>query len=353
MPATPKTPKNHGDKPYQPSPSRSTAKLEQDRRRGFVYPKTQSAGEKEQIHQEELGRTHFKAGNAFIGPLAKAWREGNVASFDGMMANFRGGWKWCCLNCFGYEDRFHLSPENDVPGYTDKDGKGWYNVMEFDGMFVCRHPVPEAGKSTSGGSSCFCCRGTKFKCAPLPSAYMTVFNRDYGVVTRYEAACKVLTIPNVPHEVAIAVGDELQRLMNRMVLPLLSNKTDCLVENRLVTSWQAYRDAEIQKHNDEWAKSHPDAARNPDGSVTIPEADEWPQKEPYREFLFKGHGEDIGEPVPAAPMEGPAGAEYDDDVLRTPTPSPPPSPTPAPASGKKQKKKKKEKKVVDASNDEE
>ena len=195
----------------------------------------------EQIHQEELGRTHFKAGNAFIEPLAKAWREGTVASFDGMMvcsfslfyslhrehglltpivrtqANFRGGWKWCCLNCFGYEDRFHLSAENDVPGYTDKDGKGWYNVMEFNGMFVCRHPVPEAGKSTSGGSSCYCCRGTKFKCAPLPSAYMTVFDKDHGVVTRYEAACEVLTIPNVPHEVAIAVGDELQRLMNRMV----------------------------------------------------------------------------------------------------------------------------------------
>ena len=39
----------------------------------------------EQIHLEELGRTHFKAGNAFVEPLAKAWREGNVASFDGMM----------------------------------------------------------------------------------------------------------------------------------------------------------------------------------------------------------------------------------------------------------------------------
>jgi hypothetical protein len=37
--------KTHGDKPYQPSPSKEKTKLEQDRSRGFVYPKTQSADE--------------------------------------------------------------------------------------------------------------------------------------------------------------------------------------------------------------------------------------------------------------------------------------------------------------------
>ena len=84
-------------------------------------------------------------------------------------------------------------------------------------MFVCRHPLPDAGKSSGKGSSCFCCRGTNIKCAPLPSAYMTVFDPTYGVRTRYQAACEVLTIANVPHPVAIAVGDEFQRLMNLMV----------------------------------------------------------------------------------------------------------------------------------------
>ena len=129
---------------------------------------------------------------------------------------------------------------------------------------------------------------------------------------------------------------------------MLSNKTDCLVENRFTAAWLAYRETERQKHFDDWAQRTP-YARNPNGSVTLPERDEWPQEKPYRDFLFRGHGEDIGEPTPAAPMEGPAGADYDDDVLVTPTPSPPPSPTPAPAAGKKQKKKK----VVDALDDDE
>jgi hypothetical protein len=84
-------------------------------------------------------------------------------------------------------------------------------------MFVCQHPLPDAGKSSGQGSSCFCCRGTNIKCAPLLSAFMTVFDPNYGVRTRYQAACDVLTIANVPHPVAIAVGDELQRIMDLMV----------------------------------------------------------------------------------------------------------------------------------------
>lgn len=130
---------------------------------------------------------------------------------------------------------------------------------------------------------------------------------------------------------------------------MLSDKTDCLVENRLVTAWEAHREVERQKHFETWAARTP-YTRNSNGSITLPERDEWPQEQPFREFLFRGHGEDIGEPIPAAPMEGPAGAEYGDDVLVTPTPSPPPSPTPAPATGKKQKKKKK---VVEDSDGEE
>jgi hypothetical protein len=89
--------------------------------------------------------------------------------------------------------------------------------MEFEGIFFCRHPLPDAGKSSGQGSSCFPCRGTNIKCAPLPSTFMTVFDPAYGIRTRYQAACEVLTIPNVPNPVAIAVADEFQRIMKLMV----------------------------------------------------------------------------------------------------------------------------------------
>ncbi|KAG7527730.1 hypothetical protein FFLO_06647 [Filobasidium floriforme] len=336
MPATPKTTKNHGDKPYSPSTPRGTSKLEQDRGMGFVYPKTKSAGEKEHVWTEELACTAFLADSPTIPSLKRLWKEGNVAGFDGLMAQYRGGWKWCCLNCFSHEDRFHLSAENSVPGYVEDGVKGWYNVIEFEGMFVCCHPLPDAGKSSGQGSSCFPCRGTNIKCAPLPSTFMTVFDPAYGIRARYQAACEVLTIPNVPHPVAIAVADEFQRIMKLMVLPLLSDKTDCLVETRCLPAWLKVKDEYRRRYFVSWSQRHP-YTRNANGTITIPDRDAWDEEKSYRIFLFKGHGEDVGEPPVVA--DRPVGQEYDADILRTPTPSPSPSPTPTPAAGKRKKKK--------------
>jgi hypothetical protein len=210
--------------------------------------------------------------------------------------------------------------------------------MHFEGMFICRHPIPSAGRSKGKGTSCGNCREGKGGCAPLSPHYVVVFNKANGVRTRFEAAMEYLKTPNLPASVVDLLTDEVTRFMALLVsrvpdslslyrlrisniscsflqvFPLVSNKRDTAVERsavRLIEErvandravWQA-----VWKRRYFWTE-------RPDGLCHY-NGEEFPgEKASTRALLFKGHGDVNGEPRCPAYHGKDQGQVADDNVL--------------------------------------
>lgn len=47
--------------------------------------------------------------------------------------------------------------------------------------------------------------------------YMATFDKDLGALTRFDAACEVLALDDLPDSVAAGVSQELKRFMDLLV----------------------------------------------------------------------------------------------------------------------------------------
>lgn len=231
--------------------------------------------------------------------------------------------------------------------------------MSFEGMLVCRHPIPSAGRSKGKGTSCGNCREGKGGCAPLSPHYVVVFNKANGVRTRFEAAMEYLRTPNLPASVVDLLTEEIMRFMALLVsrvpdslslyllrvsnilctflqvFPLVSNKRDTAVERSAVRLIEERVDNDRAAWQAAWKRRNVWIER-PDGFCHY-NGEEFPgEKESTRALLFEGHGDVNGEPRCPAYHGEDQGQVADDDVLEilsgseTSGPSRSSTPTPGP-----------------------